>query len=60
MAQFTYNDYQDVVARAQSNQNNSANSQKVGFFKLRNDGDSALVRINCSSAMIYNSQQFTN
>lgn len=49
MASFTYNEYQNVVARAQGNQNNSANSVKVGFFKLKADGDSALIRINCSN-----------
>jgi hypothetical protein len=47
MANFSYADYQNVVARAQSN--TGASSVKVGFFKLKNDGDEALVRINVSS-----------
>ena len=48
MAQFSYSDYQDTIARAQGN--GSANSSvKVGFFKLPKDGDEALVRINCAA-----------
>ncbi len=47
MANFSYADYQNVVARAQNN--TGASSVKVGFFKLKNDGDEALVRINVSS-----------
>jgi hypothetical protein len=47
MANFTYAQYQNVVAQAQ---NNSANSNvKVGFFKLKNDQDEALVRINVNT-----------
>ena len=47
MANFTYAQYQNVVAQAQ---NNSANTNvKVGFFKLKNDQDEALVRINVNS-----------
>jgi len=46
MAQFSYSDYQDTIAKAQGG--SSASSVKVGFFKLKNDGDEALVRINCS------------
>jgi hypothetical protein len=47
MANFTYAQYQNVVAQAQ---NNSANNNvKVGFFKLKNDQDEALVRINVKS-----------
>lgn len=45
MSQFNFNDYQAMVERAQ----NGANSAKVGYFKLANDGDEALVRINCSN-----------
>lgn len=44
MSQFTYADYASVVAKAQQ----GSNSQKVGYFRLANDGDEALVRINCS------------
>lgn len=44
MAQFNYNDYQNAVERAQ----NASNATKIGFFKLGDDGASALVRINCS------------
>jgi hypothetical protein len=47
MAQFNYADYQNVVARAQNN--TGASNVKVGFFKLKNDGDEALVRINVAS-----------
>ena len=47
MANFTYAQYQNVVAQAQ---NNSANTNiKVGFFKLKNDQDEALIRINVKS-----------
>lgn len=44
---FSYNDYQNAVARASSA--TQTPSVKVGFFKLKNDGDEALVRINCAS-----------
>jgi len=47
MSQFNYSDYQNVVSRAQAAPTN--NAVKVGFFKLKNDGDEALVRINVSS-----------
>jgi len=47
MATFDYNSYQNSVSKNQNNTNK--NSVKVGFFKLKDDGDSALVRINCSS-----------
>ena len=47
MSSFSYAQYQNVVAQAQ---NNSANSGvKVGFFKLTNDQDEALIRINVKS-----------
>jgi hypothetical protein len=47
MANFTYEQYQNVVAQAQ---NNSANTGvKPGFFKLKNDQDEALIRINVKS-----------
>ena len=48
MSQFNYQDYQNVVNRAQQapSQNNAV---KVGFFKLKADGEDALVRINVSS-----------
>lgn len=45
MSQFNYDQYQNVVNRAQSAP--SANAVRVGFFKL-NDGEEALVRINVS------------
>jgi hypothetical protein len=48
MANFSYADYQNVVARAQSN--TGASSVKVGFFKLKDHGDEALVRFNVTSA----------
>jgi len=47
MSQFSYSDYQNTIAKAQGN--SSASSVKVGFFKLKNDGDEALVRIHCSA-----------
>ncbi|MBP5469877.1 MAG: hypothetical protein J6Z11_11615 [Candidatus Riflebacteria bacterium] len=48
MSQFNYQDYQNVVNRAQSapGQNNAV---KVGFFKLKDNGDEALVRFNVGS-----------
>ena len=45
MSQFSYNEYQKVVVKAQSAP--SANAVRVGFFKLK-DGEEALVRINVS------------
>ena len=47
MSQFSYSDYQNTIAKAQGG--SSASSVKVGFFKLKNDGDEALVRINCAT-----------
>lgn len=47
MSNFSYNQYQEVIARAQNGSNSGA--QKVGFFKLKNDGDEALVRFNVKS-----------
>jgi hypothetical protein len=46
MANFSYNDYQNVVAQAQANGEGSA---KVGYFRLKNDGDIAIARINIGS-----------
>lgn len=46
MANFSYAQYQEAVARAQANQGSGT---KVGFFKLKDDGDEALVRINCAT-----------
>jgi len=48
MSQFNYSQYQEVVNRAQSAPGTS-NAVKVGFFKLKADGEDALVRINVSS-----------
>ena len=45
MSQFNYQDYQNIVNRAQSVPN--TNAVRVGFFKLK-DGEDALVRINIS------------
>lgn len=45
MSKFNFNDYQKVIEKAQ---NGGSNAVKVGFFKLKDDGDEALVRINCS------------
>ena len=46
MGSFSYSDYQNVVAQAQANGEGSA---KVGYFKLKNDGDIAIARLNISS-----------
>lgn len=45
MAQFSYAQYQTVVAQAQS----SGEGTKVGYFKLSNDGDIAIARLNIGS-----------
>lgn len=46
MSQFNFNQYQQVVEQAQANGEGSA---KIGYFKLKNDGDIAIARINISS-----------
>lgn len=46
MSTFNFNDYQNVVAKAQAN---AGSVQKVGFFKLKNDGDVAVARLNIST-----------
>lgn len=46
MANFSYSDYQNVVAQAQANGEGNA---KVGYFKLKNDGDIAIARLNIGS-----------
>lgn len=46
MANFSYNDYQKVVEQAQANGDGGS---KVGYFKLKNDGDIAIARINISA-----------
>jgi hypothetical protein len=48
MSNFSYAQYQDVIARAQSGEN-GGNSTKIGFFKMKNDKDEALVRFNVAS-----------
>lgn len=45
MSQFSYAQYQNVVAQAQA----SGEGAKVGYFKLKDDGDIAIARINLSS-----------
>lgn len=47
MANFSYQDYQQVIAKAQSGE--ASSNVKIGFFKMKNDGDEALVRINVKS-----------
>lgn len=47
MANFSYADYQNVIAKAQSGENGS--SVKIGFFKMKNDKDEALIRFNVPS-----------
>jgi hypothetical protein len=44
---FSYADYQKVVAQAQANSN--GDGTKVGYFKLSGDGDIAIARINIAS-----------
>lgn len=44
---FSYADYQKVVAQAQANSN--GDGTKVGYFKLSQDGDIAIARINIAS-----------
>lgn len=46
MAQFSYNQYQQVVAQAQAN---GEGSPKIGFFKLKDDGHIAVARLNIGS-----------
>ena len=47
MSTFNYAQYQSVVAQANANAN--GNGTRVGYFKLANDGDIAIARINLSS-----------
>jgi len=47
MSKFNINEYQEVKERAAEG-SNFADRVKVGFFKLKDHGDQALVRINCS------------
>lgn len=47
MANFSYSDYQQVVAQAQENAN--GNGTRVGYFRLKDDGDIAIARINIGS-----------
>jgi hypothetical protein len=47
MANFSYSDYQNVIAKAQSGDNGG--STKIGFFKMKNDQDEALIRINVAT-----------
>ena len=43
---FNYQQYQQIAAQEQTQ---SGNSTKIGYFKLANDGDIAVARINISS-----------
>ena len=45
MSQFSYAQYQNVIAQAQAN----GEGTKVGYFKLKDDGDIAIARINVGS-----------
>ena len=47
MSTFNFNQYQQVVAQAQENAN--GNGTKVGYFRLKDDGDIAIARINIGS-----------
>ena len=44
---FNYSDYQKIAAQEQSQ--SSGDGTKVGYFRLRDDGDVAIARINISS-----------
>ena len=44
---FSYSQYQQVVAQAQANSN--GDGTKVGYFKLSQDGDIAIARINIAN-----------
>lgn len=48
MSQFTNQDYENAVSAAtnRSEKNSTGERSKIGFFKLANDGDEALLRIN--------------
>lgn len=46
MSTFSYAQYQNSINSAQNRQNSSV---KVGWFKLTNDGDTAIVRLNVHS-----------
>ena len=46
-SQFSYAQYQDVVAQAQANSN--GNGTRVGYFRLKDDGDIAIARVNLAS-----------
>ena len=45
MANFSFAQYQNAVAAAQA----AGEGAKVGYFKLKNDGDIAIARINIGS-----------
>lgn len=47
MANFSYSEYQQMVAQAQANAN--GDGTKVGYFRLKDDGDIAVARINIAS-----------
>lgn len=52
MSTFNYADYQKTINQAKTRNSEpraTGNFQKVGFFKLKNDGDEALVRFNIST-----------
>ena len=46
MSTFNYSDYQKIAAQEQTQ---SGDSTKIGYFKLKDDGDIAIARINLSS-----------
>lgn len=59
MSQFNFNQYQQVVEQAQAN---GEGSTKIGYFKLKNDGDVAIARINisCTGDMMFASVHTLN
>ena len=49
MSNFNYSQYQEVIARAQNGAEGGSNGVKIGFFKLKDNGHEALIRINAKS-----------
>jgi hypothetical protein len=47
MSTFSYSDYQKIAAQEQAQ--SSGDGTKVGYFRLRDDGDIAIARINLAS-----------
>ena len=48
MAQFNYQTYESIIAKAQNNPESSNGTSKISYFKL-GENEEALIRINISS-----------